>query len=88
MSVEKLREASDALREAATSIEGASGDRLREHANRLAELAERDRGPDHGTVARHQQKLKDIKGDEPAAADAVDEANERLNEYRQTVEGV
>lgn len=88
MSLQKLREASDALREAATSIEGASGDRLQEHADRLANLAERDRGPDHGAVARYQQKLRDIKEDEPAAADAVDEANERLNEYRQTVEGV
>lgn len=88
MSLEKFREASDVLKEAATSIEGPSSDRLRDHAAQLAKFAERDRGPDHGTVARYQQKLKDIKEDEPAAADAIDEANDRLNEYRETVEGV
>ncbi|QHS16255.1 hypothetical protein GWK26_03310 [haloarchaeon 3A1-DGR] len=88
MSIEKLHEASDVLREAATAVEGPAADRLTERADRLAALADRDRGPDHGTVARLQQKLKDLKADEPAAADAVDEANALLNEYRETVEGV
>ncbi|WP_096389038.1 DUF7553 family protein [Halopenitus persicus] len=88
MSTEKLHDASDVLREAATAIEGPADERLTEQADRLATLAERDRGPDHGTVARLQQKLKDVKSDDPDAADAVDEANALLNEYRETVEGV
>ncbi|SEH68774.1 hypothetical protein SAMN05192561_1373 [Halopenitus malekzadehii] len=88
MSSQKLRDASDVLREAATAIDGNAGDRLAEQADRLGTLADRDRGPDHGTVARHQQKLKDITADEPTATDAVNEANDLLNAYRETIEGV
>lgn len=84
----KLREASDVLNEAAESVQGTTGDRLREQAEQLADLATRTHGPDHGRIARVQQKLTDIEADEPAAADAIDEAYELLNEYRETVEGV
>lgn len=88
MTQEKIREASNVLQEASASIEGAVGERLQNQADELSGLAERDREPDHGRIARHQQKLKDIKEVAPAAAEAVDEANERLSEYRETVEGV
>jgi hypothetical protein len=88
MSLEKLQEAGDVLREAGESIEGAGSERLHEQADELSKLAERDQGPDHGHVARYQQKLRDIKEDEPDTADAVDEAIRLLNDYRETVEGV
>lgn len=88
MDLEKLREASNVLREAADSVGGTAGEHLRTQADELGNLADRERGPDHGRVARHQQKLRDIKEDEPSAADAVKAANKRLNEYRETVEGV
>lgn len=74
MSVEKLREPGNVLREPGESIEGRDGERLREQADQLSELAERDRRPDHGGIARHQQKLKAIEEAEPAVADAIDEA--------------
>lgn len=88
MRLEKLRGASDVLREAGESIEGSGAERLREQADQLSMLAERDQPPDHGRIARHQQKLKDIKEAEPATAAAIDEANTLLNDYRETVEGV
>ncbi len=88
MSTEKIRDASAVLAEASRSVEGEEADRLKDQAESLSSLAERDRGPDHGRIARHQQKLKDIQGDHPSTADAVDEANALLNEYRETIDGV
>lgn len=88
MDLEKIQEASKVLHEAAESVEGTGSERLREQAEELEKLSNQDRGPDHGQIARYQQKLRDIKEDAPSVADAVDEANERLNEYRETVEGV
>lgn len=88
MSLEKLREASDVLREPGESIEGREGERLRDQGDRQSELRERDRRPDHGRIARHRGKLEDSKEAGPAAADAIDGALTLLDEYRRTLEGV
>jgi len=88
MSQEKLREAGDVRREASESIEGEVSGRLRDQADALGELADAERGPDHGRVARHQQKLREIGGDAAEVEDRIDRANALLNEYRETVEGV
>jgi hypothetical protein len=88
MSQEKLREASDVLREASESTGSEASERLRAQADALAELAGADRGPDHGRVARHQQKLREIERDASDVGDSIDRANALLNEYRETVEGV
>jgi len=88
MSQEKLREASEILRDAAESIEGESAERLAAQADALANHAAAKRGPDHGQVARHQEKLREIKADAPGIADAIDRAYALCNEYRETIEGV
>jgi hypothetical protein len=88
MSQEKLREASDVLREASESTEGEASERLRTQADALAELADATRGPDHGRVARHQQKLREIEATASEVGDGIDRANALLDEYRETVEGV
>jgi len=84
----KLADASDALYEASESVEGEAADRLRNQADALAKHADADRGPDHGQVARHQEKLREIKAEASAVADEIDRAYALLNEYRETVEGV
>lgn len=92
MAIEELREASDALERAAADADDPElRERLERQADQLADLAgrERDRGPDHGRIARHQGALRDIRDAAGGALDdAIDEANDRLNAYRETVEGV
>lgn len=88
MSQEKLREASDVLREASESTDGEASERLRTQADALAELADAKRGPDHGRVARHQQKLREIEATASEVGDGIERANALLDEYRETVEGV
>lgn len=88
MSQEKLREASQVLRDASESTEGEVRERLQSGADALADLADAERGPDHGQVARHQQKLREIAEAASDVEDSIDRANALLNEYRETVEGV
>lgn len=90
MTSEEIREASEVLDQAAERTDDEDlRERLTEQADQLAALAERDRGPDHGRVARHQGSLRDIKADAGGALDEpIDEANDLLNAYRETVEGV
>jgi hypothetical protein len=88
MSQSKLREASEILREASESIEGEPAERLRTQADALADHADAERGPDHGQVARHQEKLREIKANADAVAEEIDRAYALCNEYRETVEGV
>lgn len=88
MRQEKLREASTALREASGTADGEASERLQAQADALAELAGADRGPDHGRVARHQQKLREIEATASEVGDSIDRANALLNEYRETVDGV
>lgn len=88
MSQQKLRDASEELRDVLNAVDSDVRQQLQDQAKALADLADQQRGPDHGRVARHQQKLRDIKREAPAAADAIDRANNRINEYRETIEGV
>jgi len=88
MSQSKLREASEILRTASESIEGDPAERLRAQADALADHAGADRGPDHGQVARHQEKLREVKADAGAVVDEIDRAYALCNEYRETIEGV
>lgn len=89
MAREKLQAASDRLRAAA---EGAPDDlaaRLDGQADRVRDLAEREHSPDHGTLARVETKLGDLKEDAPASiAEQVDAALEDIRAFRSTVEGV
>jgi hypothetical protein len=88
MDQETLREASEVLRDAAESTDGEPAERLHAQADALASHADAGRGPDHGQVARHQEKLREIRADAGAVADEVDRAYALCNEYRETVEGV
>jgi hypothetical protein len=88
MGQSKLREASEILREASDSIEGEPAERLQRQADALADHADAERGPDHGQVARHQSKLREIRADADAVAGEIDRAYALCNEYRETVEGV
>jgi hypothetical protein len=55
----------------------------------MAELAAADRGPDHGTLARHENALHELidatEGDVQANVEA---ALDSVQEYREGVEGV
>ena len=90
MTREQLRTASDHLRKALELIDDDDArERIESHAEQLADLADRDRGPDHGRLARHMTALGEIAdGLDGEAADHVDAAYEQLKEYRKGVEGV
>ena len=85
-----LADAAAALEAAADAHDDAgAADRLRDHADQLARLAERERGPDHGRLARHLHALAEVEADAPdAAAAEVGRARSLLTAYRETVEGV
>lgn len=86
---EHLRRASQRLAAAAEVDDGDANERLREQADELAELADRDRGPDHGRLARHERAIEDAAGDAgEAATEHVESALDSVHAYRETVEGV
>ena len=89
MTREELAEAAETLERAADESDGNAAETLREQARQLASLAEAERGPDHGRLARHQAKLRDVEAqvDDDVAA-RIDEANDLINDYRATLEGV
>lgn len=90
MTREELATASDLIEEAAgTAEEEAAAERLTGLADQLGRLAEADRGPDHGRLARIENALEELAagtGEETAAL--VEEAHERVKEYRSGVPGV
>jgi hypothetical protein len=96
MSSDHLATAADLLDDAASTATGDAADRLREQADALAALAARDRGPDHGRLARIEHVLTEVSddleagsaGDADDASTAVEHALAELREYRSGVEGV
>lgn len=85
----ELSEAAEALRRAADGAEDEqTRDRLVDQASQFERLAEADRGPDHGRLARHEHILTEIADEEVAAAADIESALESIRAYRQTVEGV
>ncbi|WP_136688566.1 DUF7553 family protein [Halorhabdus amylolytica] len=84
----ELASASDSLTTAADSTD-TNADRLADLAGQLDQLAEADRGPDHGRLARIQTALDEIQeevDDETAAT--IQDARTEISEYRATVDGV
>lgn len=89
MAREELTAASQVLEQAAeTADDTGVVERLETQAAELEALAGREQGPDHGGLARHQQKLRDIKEEAPETAESIDKANDHINAYRETIEGV
>lgn len=85
---ENLATASDLLASAADDA-GDHADRLRELSDQLGSLADQDRDVDHGRLARIQSGLAEIQpdlGDDAAAT--LDEADDEINAFRETIEGV
>lgn len=89
MSREDLASAGDRL---ASAAEGASDDAretLTDLADQLERLAEGDRGPDHGRLARIEAKLDEVQTTEnDDVAVAIDAALDDIHAYRETIEGV
>jgi len=84
----ELATASDTL-ESAVDSAGDNADRLADLAGQLDQLAEAERGPDHGRMARIQTALNEIQeavDDETAAT--IQDARTEISEYRSTVDGV
>lgn len=86
MAHEELAAASEVLERAAGDVPEQHRDRVETQAEQLASLAERERGPDHGRLARHMTALQEL-------ADATDNddirrAYDHVKTYREGVEGV
>lgn len=89
MAREQLQTAAEQLRTAAETADGDAAERLTKLADKLDALATADRGPDHGTMARMENTLNEVKSAVgSAAADAIDDAKAAISDYRSTVDGV
>jgi len=86
MTREELRAASETLEAAADSLDDDHGGRARRQAESLADLAERERGPDHGRLARIDRILTELI--DATGNEQVEAAREHVRTYRETVEGV
>jgi archaellum component FlaC len=85
---ETLATASDLLASAADDA-GDHTDRLRDLSDQLGSLADQDRDVDHGRLARIQSGLDEIQPDvSDEVAATIDEANDEINAFRETIEGV
>jgi len=86
----------DELQTAATQAEAASdvadgeaADRLADLADQLDALATGGADPDHGRLARIQRSLDDLTDDVGAeATTAIEDADDAINAFRETLEGV
>lgn len=86
----ELREAGERLDDAAGDTEDEeASERLAGLAEQLESLATSDRGPDHGRLARIQAALGEVAADVGEDVRAqIDEADERIDAFRETLEGV
>lgn len=90
MSQDWLRVAGDKTDRAAEQVtDDEAAERLRNLADQLRDLAERERGPDHGRLARIENILDEVESAaDEAATEAIREAKAEVVRYRETVEGV
>ena len=89
MSRDDLSEAAALLEQAAEDAADDAAEAIRTQAEHLRALVERERGPDHGRLDRHQQALRDVKATvDEHVSELIDDANARITEYRKTLEGV
>jgi len=83
---ENLATASETLESAADETTDDAGERLESLADQLDTLATRDRGPDHGRLARIENALNDLEDSD--VSDQIGSAHESVTAFRETVEGV
>lgn len=85
--LESAAETLEAAAELATDEEVRSG--LTTHAEAYRTLATRERGPDHGRLARHERGLADLRADASEdVAERIERALADVRAYRETVDGV
>ncbi|WP_276302446.1 DUF7553 family protein [Halorussus lipolyticus] len=86
----ELRDAGEELTAVSERIsDDETAERLDGFADQLRQMADADRGPDHGRLDRVMHGLREIAADlDGEDADAVTEARSRVRSYRETVEGV
>jgi hypothetical protein len=89
MSKDWLRVAGDMVERAAGEADGEPVERLRNLGEQLHSLADRERGPDHGRIARIENILDEVEAEVgDAASEHIQQAREEVVRYRGTVEGV
>ncbi len=90
MTREKLTDAAETLQDAAdAATDDDVCERLENQSDAFAELAEAARGPDHGTLARHEHILTEVAADADSDVTThVEDALESIRAFRETVEGV
>lgn len=89
MTRENLADASELLVSAADNADDDAADRLRSLSDQLDTLADRDRGPDHGRLARIESGLDEVQtevSDDVAAT--IEDALDAIHAFRETIEGV
>ena len=86
---DELQSASEKLAEASAAADGEVAETLDDQSEQLERLATRDRGPDHGRLARHENVLGEIaETNASEVADLVEAALADMRSYREGVEGV
>lgn len=89
MTRENLTAASDLLASAAEATDDDATERLTSLSDQLETLAERDRGPDHGRLARIESGLDEVQADvSDEVAATIEEALDAIRAFRETLEGV
>ena len=89
MTRDRLRTAGELLIDASRDADGDLRERIEGLAEQLNDLADADRGPDHGRIARMENALNEIEAQlDGDARENVRDAHEHLSEYRSTVSGV
>ena len=86
---DELQSASEKLAEASVAADGEVAETLDDQSEQLERLATRDRGADHGRLARHETVLGEIRETNAGeVADLVEAALADMRSYREGVEGV
>ena len=89
MTRDELIAASQSLEAAAEGADDDLAAKLSEQAETLATLAEREKGPDHGRLAKIEHSLRSLQESaDEAGSDLIDDALDHVKAYRSTVEGV
>ena len=89
MTRDSLADASELLASAADAVDGDAAERLDSLSDQLDTLAERDRDPDHGRLARIESGLDEIQADaSDEVAATIEDALDAIRDFRETLEGV